>query len=63
MKGPGKTQPEQIMHKNTFTTMNHETAGPAQAAIERRQRQNQVLVAAALLALGLYGCGFLTLVF
>ena len=51
------------MHKNTFTTMNHETAGPAQAAIERRQRQNQVLVAAALLALGLYGCGFLTLVF
>ncbi len=28
-----------------------------------RQRQNQVLVAAALLALGLYGCGLLTLIF
>jgi hypothetical protein len=51
------------MEKNDFTTMNHKMAGWAQGAIQRRQRQNQVLVAAALLALGLYGCGFLTLVF
>jgi hypothetical protein len=51
------------MNKNNFTTMNDDRAGWARAAIPRRQRQNQVLVAAALLALGLYGCGFLTLIF
>jgi hypothetical protein len=31
--------------------------------IQRRQRYNMFLVGAALLALGLYGCGLLTLVF
>jgi len=52
------------MNKNALTMMNYETAGGrAQGALQRRQRQNQVLLAAALLALGLYGCGLLTLVF
>ena len=51
------------MNKNNLDLLDYKLADRAQLAIHARHRRTQVYLAAALLALGLYGVAVIGLVF